>query len=75
LSGLPESAIESAEQTAKEKNKQGWIFTLQYISFLPFMTYSDNRELRKQLYIANHSKCSKDNEYNNLEIIKKNCKH
>lgn len=71
LSGLPEGAIEDAAQTAKSKNKEGWIFTLDYPSYIPFMTYADNRELRKELSIVAGKKGFQDNEYNNEEIVLK----
>ena len=71
LDGLPETAREAAALTAKEQGKQGWVFTLDYPSFLPFMTYSTQRELRKQLYIARNTICTHDNSENNLEICKR----
>lgn len=71
LEGLPETAIAAAEHTAKEKNEEGWIFTLDYPSYSPFMTYSTQRELRKQMYMARNTVCTHDNEQNNLEICKK----
>ncbi|MDO6800858.1 M3 family metallopeptidase [Wenyingzhuangia sp. 1_MG-2023] len=71
LSGLPEGAIEDAAQTAKSKNKEGWIFTLDYPSYIPFMTYADNRELRKELSIVAGKKGFQDNKYNNEEIVLK----
>lgn len=71
LAGLPESAIEAAEETAKEKGVEGWVITLQAPSYIPFMTYADSRELRKELYMAYNTKCTHDNEYNNLDIVKK----
>lgn len=71
LAGLPNSFIETARETAKEKGVEGWVFTLQAPSYGPFMTYADNRELRKELYLAYNTKCLHDNEYNNLEIVKK----
>ncbi len=52
LSGLPEGTREAAAQTAMEKGKQGWVFTLDYPSYVPFVTYSDNRELRKTMALA-----------------------
>lgn len=70
LSGLPESAIEAAKETAKEKNVEGWAFTLHAPSYSPIMTYADNRELRKEIYMAYNTQCTHDNEYNNLEIVK-----
>ena len=71
LSGLPESAIEAAAETAKEKGVEGWVFTLQAPSYVPFMTYADNRDLRRELYLAYNTKCTHDNAYNNLDIVKK----
>lgn len=71
LSGLPESAIDAATETAKEKGVEGWVFTLQAPSFGPFMTYADNRDLRHELYIAYNTKCTHDNAYNNLDIVKR----
>lgn len=71
LAGLPESAVEAAAETAKERGVEGWVFTLQAPSYVPFMTYADNRELRRELYMAYNTKCTHDNEYNNLEIVPK----
>lgn len=71
LAGLPESAVEAAAETAKDKGVEGWIFTLQAPSYSPFLTYADNRDLRRQLYMAYNTKCTHDNAYNNLEIVKK----
>lgn len=71
LAGLPESVVEAATETAKEKGVEGWAFTLQAPSYLPFLTYADNRELRRELYMASSTKCSHDNEYNTIEIVKK----
>ena len=71
LDGLPESALHAYAQTAKEKGKEGHIVTLQAPSFVPFMKYSQHRELRQQLYMAYNTQCTHDNEYNNMEIVKK----
>ncbi len=74
LSGLPEGTIEAAKQMAESKNKDGWLFTLDYPSYIPFMTYADNRELRKKLAIAAGKKAFKgdalDNQENVLNIAK-----
>lgn len=70
LAGLPESALEAAAGLAKSKNKEGWIFTLDAPSYLPFMKYADNRELRKKLYLAYNSKSFSGNEFDNQEIVK-----
>ena len=71
LDGLPETAREAAALTAKEQGKQGWVFTLDYPSFLPFMTYSTQRELRKRLYMARNTVCTHQNSENNLDICKR----
>ena len=71
LDGLPDTAIDMAAQTAKEKKLAGWVFTLDYPSYSPFMTYSTQRDLRKQLYMARNTECTHDNDSNNLEICKK----
>ena len=65
LSGLPEGTIEAARQLAESLEKEGWVFTLDYPSYIPFMTYADNRELRKALAIAAGKKAFQANEYNN----------
>ena len=70
LQGLPESTIEAAKNLAESKNKKGWLVTLDYPSYVPFMKYASNRELRKKLSIAFGSKGFNDNEYNNEELIK-----
>lgn len=71
LSGLPDSAIEAAALAAKEKQLEGWLFTLHAPSYNPFMTYADNRELRRQMYMARNTICIHDNEYNNTDIVKR----
>jgi len=71
LSGLPEGAKEAAAQTAKEKGKDGWVFTLDHPSFIPFTTYSDNRELRKKLTIAFGARAFQPNKYNNEQNVLK----
>ncbi|MEN8965087.1 MAG: M3 family metallopeptidase [Polaribacter sp.] len=71
VSGLPESAKEAAKQLASEKGKEGWIFTLDYPSYIPFMTYADNRELRKKIAIAAGKKAFQNNKNNNKKIVLK----
>ena len=57
--------------TAKEQKKEGWIFTLDYPSYSPFMTYSTRRELRREMYMQRNTMCTHDNGENNLEICKR----
>lgn len=71
LSGLPDTAREAAAQAAKETGKDGWILTLDFPSYGPFMSHADNRELRRQMYMAKNTICTKDNSENNLEICKR----
>lgn len=71
LDGLPDTAREAAAQTAREQEKEGWIFTLDNPSYGPFMTYSTRRELRKKMYMAKNQVCTHDNEENNIEICKR----
>lgn len=71
LSGLPEGTIEAARSLAKSKELEGWIFTLDYPSYIPFMTYADNRELRKELAIAAGKKAFQNNEFDNQENVLK----
>ncbi|WP_288734250.1 M3 family metallopeptidase [uncultured Phocaeicola sp.] len=70
LEGLPESIIEAAAHTAKEKGKEGWIITLQAPSYVPFMKYSSNRNLRKELYMAYNTQCTHRDELDNTDIVK-----
>ncbi len=71
LDGLPQTAIDAAAEEAKAKEKDGWIFTLDYPSYSPFMTYSTQRELREQMYMARNTVCTHNNTENNLEICKR----
>ena len=71
LSGLPDTAKEAAELAAKEKGKEGWLFTLHAPSFIPFLTYCDNRELRKQMYMEKNTICCKGDACDNRGIIRK----
>jgi Zn-dependent oligopeptidase len=71
LSGLPEDSIEAAHLLAKSQDKEGWIFTLDHPSYIPFVTYADNRELRKKMSIAFGAKAFQNNEFDNQEIVLK----
>ena len=69
LAGLPEGTIEAAKQLAESKEKEGWLFTLDYPSYIPFVTYADNRELRKKLTLAAGSKAFKGDDLDNQGIV------
>jgi peptidyl-dipeptidase Dcp len=71
LKGLPEGTIEAAQSLAKNKELEGWIFTLDFPSYIPFVTYADNRELRKEIAIAAGKKAFQNNEFDNQEITLK----
>lgn len=71
LDGLPESAKEEAKQTAEQKGKDGWMITLQYPSYIPFMTYAKNRELRKKLALAFGAKGFNNDALDNQDIVLK----
>ena len=70
LAGLPESSKAAAQETAHEKGLEGWVFTLQAPSYMPFMMYAEKRELRKELYMAYNTKCTHENSANNFEIVR-----
>ncbi len=71
LSGLPESALEAAALAAKEKGLEGWVFTLQAPSYIPFLKYADKRELREKMYKAYSSRGNQGNAHDNNETIRK----
>ena len=71
LDGLPQTAIDAAAEESKQRGLEGWTFTLDYPSFSPFMTYSTQRDLRKQLYMARNTVCTHDNAENNLAICQR----
>ena len=71
LKGLPDGAKEMAASLAKSKNLEGWVFTLDFPSYLPFVTYVENRELRKEIAIAAGKKSFQDNEFDNKENVKR----
>jgi peptidyl-dipeptidase Dcp len=71
LAGLPEGTIEAARSLAKAQEKEGWIFTLDHPSYIPFVTYADNRELRKKMAIAFGARCFQNNEFDNQKIVLK----
>ncbi|AWB66544.1 oligopeptidase A [Saccharobesus litoralis] len=73
LAGLPESALAAAQATAQSKDKQGWLFTLEFPSYLPVMMYADNRDMRQQMYTAFATRASDQGpnagEWDNTAII------
>lgn len=70
LEGLPNDLVESAANTAREQQKEGWIFTLHRPSYMPFMTFCKNRDLRKEMYMAYNTIGAKGNKHDNREIVK-----
>ncbi|MBF8456789.1 M3 family metallopeptidase [Kaistella sp. G5-32] len=70
LKGIPAPILEQYREEAKERNLEGFVVTLQYPSFLPLMTYAENRELRKELALANGKKSFNNNEFDNQNLIK-----
>ena len=71
LKGLPEGTKEMARALAISKELEGWVFTLDFPSYLPFVTYVENRELRKEIAIAAGKKSFQNNEFDNQENVKK----
>ena len=71
LDGLPESAREAAAHTAKEQGKEGWVFTLDFPSYNPFMTYSTRRDLRQRMYMEKNTVACHGNGEDNREICKR----
>lgn len=71
LDGLPDTAREAAAMTAKERNLDGWVFTLDMPSYSPFMTYATQRDLRRQMYMARNTVCTHQNDENNLTICQR----
>ena len=71
LEGLPEGIIEMAALEAKNRRKKGWIFTLNYPSYVPFMQYSKRRKLRETMYKVYSSRAFRCNKYDNRDIVKR----
>ena len=71
LRGLPENVVAAARQAAEERNLDGWVFTLDYPSYGPFLTYADNRELREQMWRAYNSRGFRNNDNNNVSLIRR----
>src|SRR5690606_8513693 len=70
LTGIPEAILEQYREEAKERNLDGFVVTLQYPSFIPLMTYAENRELRREIALANGKKSFNNNEFDNQNLIK-----
>ncbi len=70
LSGLPENVVAAAQAEARERGMEGWVFTLAYPSYGPFITYADNRALREQMWRAYNSRGNRGNENDNNEVIR-----
>ena len=70
LEGLPEGIMEAAAEEARNREKSGWVFTLNYPSYLPFMKYAKNRELRRKMYMAFGSKGFHGNENDNQQLVR-----
>lgn len=71
LSGLPDGAKEAAAALAQSKNLEGWVFTLDFPSYMPVVTYADNRALRREIALAYGKKAFQNNPYNNTQNIQK----
>ena len=70
LKGIPDAIVHQYEEEAKERGLDGYVITLQYPSYLPAITYAENRGLRKELALANGKKSFDDSDYDNKELIK-----
>lgn len=69
LAGLPESVVEAARHEAGKRKKEGWVFTLHYPSYVPFMQYSEKRELREKMLKAYSSRAYRGNEFDNTANV------
>ncbi|MCU7695036.1 M3 family metallopeptidase [Haoranjiania flava] len=70
LQGIPEPVLQQYAEEARERNLEGYVITLQYPSYIPAITYAENRELRKELVLANGKKSFDDGEFDNQNLIK-----
>jgi peptidyl-dipeptidase Dcp len=71
LEGLPDGIKEAASIAAKDAEKQGWLFTLHFPSYVPFMQYSEKRYLREKMYMAYSMRSFRCNEHDNSEKVKR----
>ena len=70
LAGIPTNIVETYQQAAKEKGKEGYIVTLDAPSFIPFLKYCKNRQLREELYMAYNTRGTHQDDYDNIDIVK-----
>jgi len=71
LKGLPTDLMGMLASNAKKAGKEGWLLNLKATCYVPFMKYADNRDLRREIYMANASKCMVGGEYDNRENVRK----
>lgn len=71
LNGLPEDVLDMLALNAKKAEKEGWLLNLKTTTYVPVMKYADNRDLRRELYMAYSTRCMKGGEYDNREVIRK----
>ncbi len=71
LSGLPAGFVEALAMAAKEQGKEGWVVTLHAPLYIPFMKYADDRDLRRELFVAYNSRCFKGDQYDNQKVLKR----
>ena len=70
ISGLPDGIVEAAAEAAAEDGQGGWTFTLNAPSYVPFMTYADDRELRRTLYMAYNTRCTHGDTQDNTDTVR-----
>lgn len=71
LAGLPEGIKEAAAEVAKSHDKDGWVFTLHFPSYMPFMKYSSRSDLREKMFMAYSTRCHHNDKFDNKETVKK----
>jgi len=71
LTGLPDDFLQVLASNAKKAGKEGWLLNLKATCYVPFMKYAENRDLRRELYLANTTKCMTGGEYDNVENVRK----
>ncbi len=71
LKGLPNDVMDMLAENAEKANKEGWLINLKATSYIPVMKYADNRDLRRELYMANSTKCMLGGEFDNRDNIRK----